>query len=527
MSKKRFSISANMRVFVEIIVISVSILIAAFSFIVSSNQMDNYFKRMAMNSAENFSTMIDHEYLSRLKETLESKEYQDMRDKAEIDNNDKAVENYLKEKGLWEEFVPLRQKMCTYLKNMEDVKYLYITVLGDSSALRDMYLVDDDSFPLYNTGNFYSKDPELVGVDPSQKIEPFVSHGEWGWLYSAYVPVYDKDGNLICHIGCDVDMERVVGERIQNLVLISVCTIVIMLVVLLIAIIFNHRIFIKPLRQLTEESKKFSPAKDVTYEEAGVVQMYFKNDDEISEIYEVIRSMQMSMIDYLNAMAKLEKANEKYLNNLRQAKSDIKDKKKQLGEMAKDNEQYISILKQVEDDIKTKEEELGKMSKEVYHDALTHVGSKAAYVKKVAELTEMIEQGTAEFAVAMVDMNDLKKINDTYGHKSGDAYIKGCCRIICDTFKYSQIFRIGGDEFVVILFGKDYQNREMLLSKIQEHYFRTFSDETKPVFHRYSASVGMAALTPQDIKYENVFMRADQEMYEAKMKFKEIYGSYR
>lgn len=82
MSKKRFSVSAKMRVFVEIIVISVSILIAAFSFIVSSNQMDNYFKRMAMNSAENFSTMIDHEYLLRLKETLESKEYQDMRDKA-------------------------------------------------------------------------------------------------------------------------------------------------------------------------------------------------------------------------------------------------------------------------------------------------------------------------------------------------------------------------------------------------------------------------------------------------------------
>lgn len=517
-----------MRIFIIAVVLTVSILIASISYIVSISKINDFYKRVSLNTAENFASFIeDTDYLAELRKVAESKEYQDMRDRAEINKDEKAVESYLKEKGLWDKFVPLREKMCKYLKNMDDVKYLYIIVLGDSEALRDMYLIDDKDNPLYQTGNYQSREPELLGVDTSQAIEPTISTGDWGWLCSSYAPVRDKDGKIICHVGCDVDMEGVMTERIYNVIFIAICSIAITLIVLLIAVIFNHTIFIKPLRRLTDESKKFKPQKDVSYDDAGVVNLYFKNDDEINEIYEVIRKMQMSMIDFLNDMAKLEKTNEDYLNSLRRAKSDIKVKKKQLGEKEKENELYLTSLKQAENDIKTKEEELGKMSKEVYHDALTHVGSKTAYVKRVGELNEMIENGMAEFAVAMVDMNDLKKINDTYGHKAGDSYIKGCCRIICDTFKYSQIFRIGGDEFVVVLIGQDYQNREMLVQKIAEKYNETFSDTTKPVFQRYSASVGLAALTEKDSTFEHVFKRADEEMYDAKMKFKEIHGSYR
>jgi GGDEF domain-containing protein len=54
----------------------------------------------------------------------------------------------------------------------------------------------------------------------------------------------------------------------------------------------------------------------------------------------------------------------------------------------------------------------------------------------------------------MFDLNDLKHINDRYGHERGDEYIVNCCRLICQVFKHSPVFRIGGDEFVALLRGE-------------------------------------------------------------------------
>ena len=516
-----------MRIFISIVVLAVSLIIALLSFFINVNQMDSYYKRMTYNSAENFASVLDPEFMLKLRQITQSEEYQKLQKTAEKSKDESLIENYLKEKGVWEEFSSVRKRMCNYMDNMDDIKYLYIMVLGDVNSLHDMYLVDDFDNPLYRTGDYDTREPELVGIDTSVKIEPTITTGKWGWLCSAYAPVCAKDGSIICHVGCDVDMEGVMSERLMHLLYLFISAIAVTAIALVVTILYIGKLFIKPLKKLTDESKKFTPKKDVTYEDAGVVRLYLDNQDEISDIYEVIRSMQISIIDYLNDMAKLEKANEDYLQSLRQAKSDIKDKKRKLGEMEKNTQHFMKNLQRAEEDIRTKEEQLGMMNKVVNHDALTHVGSKTAYVNKTEELAEMMAEGTAEFAIVMVDLNDLKKINDTYGHKSGDSYIKGCCRIICDTYKYSPIYRIGGDEFVVILTGQDYENRDELAYNIRSSFFEAFSNSVKPVFQRYSASIGMSVCTPEDSKYETVFKRADQEMYDEKMEFKKIYGSYR
>ena len=54
------------------------------------------------------------------------------------------------------------------------------------------------------------------------------------------------------------------------------------------------------------------------------------------------------------------------------------------------------------------------------------------------------------FAITILDVNDLKKVNDNEGHKAGDQFIRDACRIICTTFKRSPVFRVGGDEFAVL-----------------------------------------------------------------------------
>ena len=99
--------------------------------------------------------------------------------------------------------------------------------------------------------------------------------------------------------------------------------------------------------------------------------------------------------------------------------------------------------------------------------------------------------------------------------------------MICEAFKHSPVYRIGGDEFVVILQGHDFNNRLQITQKLNDSFSEIFSqNEIKP-WLRYSASIGMAELMSGDSSIEIVFRRADKAMYEEKRKFKELYGSYR
>ena len=215
-----------------------------------------------------------------------------------------VIENYLKEKGLWEEYFQIRKKMCTYLDNIEDIKYLYIIVLGDSNALYDMYLLDDYDTPLYQTGSYEDREPELMGMDTSAGIAPMMTHDKWGSLCCSYAPIYTKDGTLVCHVGCDMDMENMLLERRQYILYMFIGAVGITFLALLIAVFFTNKFFTHPIRQLTEEAKKFSPVKNANYKEACVLELPRTSLNEVSDIYEVIRTTQMNIIDYLNDMSK-------------------------------------------------------------------------------------------------------------------------------------------------------------------------------------------------------------------------------
>ena len=105
--------------------------------------------------------------------------------------------------------------------------------------------------------------------------------------------------------------------------------------------------------------------------------------------------------------------------------------------------------------------EVEDLNKQVFIDALTHVKNKSAYEQWQKKINTEIKNGKQEpFAVVVCDVNDLKTVNDQYGHKEGDDCIKNACAKICGVFSHSPVFRIGGDEFVAILYGEDYLQRK-------------------------------------------------------------------
>ncbi|MBR0379561.1 MAG: EAL domain-containing protein [Mogibacterium sp.] len=139
----------------------------------------------------------------------------------------------------------------------------------------------------------------------------------------------------------------------------------------------------------------------------------------------------------------------------------------------KDGPRLIVGLNNIEDRIqrsKEYENSLREARAMITTDGLTGVKNKAAYLNAEAELNDEIKLGgQPEFAIVVADLNGLKEINDQHGHQTGDNFLKAGCRAICDIFDHSPVFRVGGDEFAVIVRGRDYEDLDALIEEMAAH----------------------------------------------------------
>ena len=153
-----------------------------------------------------------------------------------------------------------------------------------------------------------------------------------------------------------------------------------------------------------------------------------------------------------------------------------------------------------------------------FTDPLTGVKSKHAYTIQEELIGGEIAEGkAADFAVIVCDVNGLKKINDTLGHKAGDEYIRAACDMLCEYFKHSPVYRVGGDEFVVLLQGKDYDRRAEIMLDINKEI------EANITLEKVVMSLGLSDFDPENDKsFHEVFKRADGLMYERKQQLKSM-----
>lgn len=151
-------------------------------------------------------------------------------------------------------------------------------------------------------------------------------------------------------------------------------------------------------------------------------------------------------------------------------------------------------------------------------DTLTGVRNKNAYEELEEEYQLKIEKDTdLKFGLVVCDMNNLKIINDTMGHEAGDELIQSACTLLCDTFLHSKVYRVGGDEFVVLLEGSDYDNRLELFIGLRQEIIDNQNNGEGPV-----VATGMSIYKPgTDKKLSDVFKHADEEMHNDKRNLKE------
>lgn len=109
----------------------------------------------------------------------------------------------------------------------------------------------------------------------------------------------------------------------------------------------------------------------------------------------------------------------------------------------------------------------------------------------------------------MADLNGLKKINDTGGHSKGDLYIKNAALLMIDIFGAKSVYRIGGDEFLVVKDDVEYEEFKEKIKKL--HSLATERN--------ISISTGYVCSNDASISFEELMNQADKKLYSEKKKY--------
>lgn len=168
-----------------------------------------------------------------------------------------------------------------------------------------------------------------------------------------------------------------------------------------------------------------------------------------------------------------------------------------------------------------------------YMDELTGLGNRRMCEKKLTELEEKEMSSDSVYAIVSLDLNFLKRTNDTYGHKKGDELIKSFSDVLSNVFGlYGTVTRTGGDEFVVILDDITEEKVKSLLAQMleqMEEKNKSASDVILSTAYGYAMKGEIPSkqektekikLKVMDIGPRAVYRIADDRMYENKRKSK-------
>lgn len=174
------------------------------------------------------------------------------------------------------------------------------------------------------------------------------------------------------------------------------------------------------------------------------------------------------------------------------------------------------IVVGIAEDITEKKQLEGELQRLATTDVLTQSSNRRHFFECARQAFDHAREDGTPLAFLLLDIDDFKRINDSYGHQEGDQVLQR----IADSGKAvlrrgDQFGRIGGEEFAAIFPGCNAQAAELIAERLQREVQRlSFSHGEQ----NYSVTVsqGLTALTDQDTSLDDLFARADAAMYRAK-----------
>lgn len=478
----RLSLGKKIVLLLVVFVISLGGIVIGVSYNIVDSMNEHHFLSRANEIAATVARVIDGKSASKLaKRTLDTYHATTnkvMSDEWGTDEFDEYVGNFSALRRTAE-----FKTLMSELKKMQeplDVDCLYLAYVEPHDEVF-MYLVDaaeEDPCPIGCLDPIYETNQEVLH-DPTVGFPAYITDTEeYGWLVTAGVPVYDGD-DVACYALVDISMDMI--KQREKTYLLGLIGGLASIVVLLsgFVIFFISRSVVRPINALSSTASRYcSPERGqrTTFEELDI-----HTGDEIESLY-------LSMVQ-------MEHDIDSYINNLAETQTTLK---------------YTQLQADV-------------MNNLAHTDALTGVRNKLAYDQEVFALERGRTAGQQEFGLVVIDLNDLKAINDRYGHDRGDISIRRLSGTICAVFAHSPVFRIGGDEFVVVLRNNDYHNIEALVDEFQAALGKPDTDASSSLepWENIRAAIGYALYDPAiDTDVSSVFRRADEQMYAHKKAMK-------
>lgn len=147
-------------------------------------------------------------------------------------------------------------------------------------------------------------------------------------------------------------------------------------------------------------------------------------------------------------------------------------------------------------------------------DEMTHMGNRLAFTKQQER-----GDGKQNRGYVVLDINNLKYVNDNLGHQEGDKLIEGSAKCILEAFReYGKCYRIGGDEFAVILSSDSEKEAQTALSRLEQVIRRENESREYPIEIAY----GYALMGKEEMDHQAVFQKADANMYRKKKEMKKL-----
>lgn len=468
------------------LVIVFALIISGVAIVVDILITNNILKNNLINKADDLSrtaaAFIDAEDVEKLKDNvdsiLDSSESRVYLKDSESKEYDKYISQYEGIKKT-EEYKDISEFLNIYLEenNLESIHVIYI----DEETKDIVYLADASDKNDIEPGilDKISQDRIAVIDNPELGIPAIITNNKrFGNIVTAATPIHNKVGKVIGMLGVDVSLKSLREKRLRIGLTSSLLLTIITLVTSYFAAKQTNHFIVEPILKLSDAAEKYlAEENDIQHHKFNSLNI--QTNDEIEKLSESMKQMENNMNDYI-----------------------------------------LDLLK-TKDQLENKTIEAETMGKLATVDGLTGLRNVTAYKEYVEKIDESIRKNEAKFAVVMIDLNFLKKINDTYGHEKGDIALKNLVKIISPIFKRSALFRIGGDEFVAILMNEDYKNRDELINIFKTKIKELSDDESLEEWNRTSAAIGYALYEPTtDRSYNSVFIRADRNMYINKKKMK-------
>jgi len=164
--------------------------------------------------------------------------------------------------------------------------------------------------------------------------------------------------------------------------------------------------------------------------------------------------------------------------------------------------------------------QLAQLRQVALTDSLTELGNRRAFEEEMATQVAAAHTARVPLTLAMLDVDEFKEVNDTWGHERGDELLRTLARSLRENCRSTdRIFRVGGDEFAIIFPNSTVKQAVGIVDRVRAHLAASFEGDT-------TTSAGIAELGPDCDDESLLRQEADAALYEAKLRGRNLAVSY-